>query len=339
MDGPAVEDADLADALGKLARRIIGGGSTVADLRRLSGGASKETWAFTIDAGDRGVPLILRRSPPGRPQSETQIPVELEARLMQLAGDAGVPSPPVLHVLQPDDGVGHGFVMRRVEGETLGGRIVRDAAFAAVRPRLARQCGETLARIHALDPGAAPGLQARWAPEQVDRLAAAYHSERWPRPTFALALRWLSEHAPPPGAAPRLLHGDFRNGNLIIGPDGLRAVLDWEVAHLGDPMQDLAWICVNSWRFGAVDLPVGGFGTREDLFAGYEAAGGGRVDPARVHYWEVFGTLRWGWICSSATARFRAGLDRSVERPMIARRTSETEIDLLNLLAPMDEER
>jgi aminoglycoside phosphotransferase (APT) family kinase protein len=337
MGAAVVEHVDFAEALGKLAPRIMPGGSGIANLRRLSGGASKETWSFTVEVGERSAPLILRRSPPGQPLHPIVVPLETEAHLMRLAGTCGVPSPPVLYVLQPDEGIGQGFIMNRVEGETLGGRIVRDAAFAQVRPTLARQCGETLARIHALDPGSAAPLKERWARQQIDALMAGYQSERWPRPVFALAFRWLYERAPPPLPTPRLLHGDFRNGNLIIGPDGLRAVLDWEGAHLGDPMQDLGWISVNSWRFGAIDLPVGGFGTREDLFAGYEAARGGSVDPARVHFWEVFGTLRWGLICSRATEQFRSGLDRSVERPMIARRTSETEIDLLNLLAPMEQ--
>ena len=101
------------------------------------------------------------------------------------------------------------------------------------------------------------------------------------------------------------MHGDFRHGNLIIGPDGIRAVLDWELAHIGDPMEDLGWICVNSWRFGEIDKPVGGFGTREELFAGYEAAGR-RVDPDRVKFWEVMGTLRWGVMCCGMMQRFRS---------------------------------
>ena len=130
-----------------------------------------------------------------------------------------------------------------------------------------------------------------------------------------------------------LVHGDFRHGNLIIGPDGVRAVLDWELAHLGDPMEDLGWICVNSWRFGEIDKPVGGFGSREDLFAGYEAAGR-RVDPERVMFWEVMGTLRWGVMCCGMMQRFRTGPEHSMERAMIGRRSSETEIDLLRLLAP-----
>jgi len=129
------------------------------------------------------------------------------------------------------------------------------------------------------------------------------------------------------------VHGDFRHGNFIIDPDGVRAVLDWELAHIGDPMEDLGWICVNSWRFGEIDKPVGGLGSREELFAGYEAAGR-RVDPARVMFWEVVGTLRWGVICCSMMQRFRSGPEHSLERAMIGRRSSETEIDLLRLLAP-----
>jgi aminoglycoside phosphotransferase (APT) family kinase protein len=150
---------------------------------------------------------------------------------------------------------------------------------------------------------------------------------------FELALRWLRDRDPGPSQEVTLVHGDFRHGNLIIGPDGVRAVLDWELAHLGDPMEDLGWVCVNSWRFGQIDKPVGGFGTREELFAGYEAAGR-RVDPHRVMFWEVMGTLRWGLMCCGMMQRFRRSPAHSLERAMIGRRSSETEIDLLRLLAP-----
>ncbi len=144
------------------------------------------------------------------------------------------------------------------------------------------------------------------AAKEIADLDREYRSFNWPRPVFELALRWLRERDPGPSDEVTLVHGDFRHGNLIIGPDGLRAVLDWELAHLGDPMEDLGWVCVNSWRFGEIDKPVGGFGSREELFAGYEAAGR-RVDPDRVMFWEVMGTLRWGVMCCGMMQRFRIG--------------------------------
>jgi aminoglycoside phosphotransferase (APT) family kinase protein len=235
-------------------------------------------------------------------------------------------------VLVEDDGLGQGFVMAFVEGETLGGRIARGEALGAVRPRLARQCGEILARIHTIDPDEFPALRRASPAELVAGYLATYEASAWPRPVFDLAFRWLAANAPPPPPNPRLVHGDFRNGNLMIGPDGVRAVLDWEIAHVADPMEDLGWICTVPWRFGVIERPVGGFGEREDLWAGYEAAGGTPVDRAHAHWWEVYGSMRWGVMCCSMAAAFR-GPDPSVERAVIARRTSENEIDLMRLLA------
>jgi aminoglycoside phosphotransferase (APT) family kinase protein len=244
-----------------------------------------------------------------------------------------VPSPKVLHVLQPQDELGAGFIMERVEGETIPRKILRDQKFAKARPRLARQLGGVLAAIHAIAQPEWPELRGMTAATEIAQLEQEYRGFDWPRPVFELALRWLRDNDPGPSKQVTLVHGDFRHGNLIIGPDGVRAVLDWELAHTGDPMEDLGWICVNSWRFGEIDKPVGGFGTREELFAGYEAAGG-RVDASRVNFWEVMGTLRWGVMCCGMMQRFRIGPEHSIERAMIGRRSSETEIDLLRLLAP-----
>jgi aminoglycoside phosphotransferase (APT) family kinase protein len=219
--------------------------------------------------------------------------------------------------------------MAFVEGEALGQRIVRGDKFAAIRPRLARQCGEILARIHALPRP--PALPQQQAAEIVAALERQHRLEGWARPVFELAFRWLRENLPTSAEA-AVVHGDFRTGNLLIGEDGVRAVLDWELAHAGDPMEDLGWICVNSWRFGAIDNPVGGFGSREDLYAGYEDAGGGSVDRKRARFWEVLGTLRWGVICTMSGVALRAGAATGIERHVIARRASETELDLLNLL-------
>jgi len=320
--------------LGRCVAAWCAGATGVVDAVRLSGGASQETWSFDIVHPDGNIGAILRRAPQGYGAAPARAAgLNAEATLMQLAYDAGVPSPRVLHVLQPADELGTGFVMARVEGETIPRKILRDAEFAAARPKLARQLGGVLAGIHGLDMTKLPELRGMTAAKEIAELERDYRSFEWPRPVFELALRWLREHDPGPPPETTLVHGDFRHGNLIIGPDGLRAVLDWELAHLGDPMEDLGWVCTNSWRFGEIDKPVGGFGSREELFAGYAAAGR-RVDPDRVKFWEVMGSLRWGVMCGGMMQRFRSGPDHSMERAMIGRRSSETEIDLLRLLAP-----
>jgi aminoglycoside phosphotransferase (APT) family kinase protein len=310
------------------------GATGVTAAERLSGGASQETWRFDIVHPDGNVGAILRRAPKGYGAAPSRAAgLDAEAALMRLSFEAGVPSPRVLHVLTAEDDLGSGFIMRRVEGETIARKILREDKFADIRPKLARQLGVVLAGIHSLPHSQLPGLRHMTAAKELDEFERDYRSLNWPKPVFELALRWLRDHDPGPPAEATLVHGDFRNGNLIIGPDGVRAVLDWELAHLGDPMEDLGWVCVNSWRFGEIDKPVGGFGRREELFGGYEAAGR-RVDAARVIFWEVMGTLRWGLMCGGMMQRFRLGPDHSMERAMIGRRASETEIDLMRLLAP-----
>jgi len=320
--------------LGRCVASWYPGATGVKAAEKLSGGASQETWSFDIVHPGGDIGAILRRSPQGYGASPSRAAgLDAEAVLMQLAYDAGLPSPKVMHVLRPGDGLGTGFIMARIAGETIARKILRDEQFAEARPLLARQLGTVAAGIHRLDAAKLPELRQMSATKEIADLEREYRSFDWPRPVFELALRWLRERDPGPPVEMTLVHGDFRHGNLIIGPDGLRAVLDWELAHLGDPMEDLGWVCVNSWRFGEIDRPVGGFGSREELFAGYEAAGR-RVDPARVMFWEVMGTLRWGVMCCGMMQRFRLGPDHSMERAMIGRRSSETEIDLLRLLAP-----
>jgi aminoglycoside phosphotransferase (APT) family kinase protein len=323
---------DFAHALSALVARL--GLGALADLRRLSGGASQETWAFAAGKAS----YVLRRAPGPAPSgSGLAVGLETEAALMRLAGTAGVPSPEVIHVLTDADGVGRGFIQNFVTGETLGGRIVKDPAYAEARTFLARQCGEVLARIHAIAPAAAPELPHRTPAEMLDNLYDGYLAEAWPRPVMELAFRWLKKRLPATPFAPKLVHGDFRNGNLIIGADGVRAVLDWEIAYVGDPMADLGWLNTNCWRFGMIDKPVGGFGLRADLFAGYESVSGEKVDPERVRFWEMMGSLRWGVMCTYSSVAFRAaGGQTPVDRPMIARRASENEMDLVDIMMGRD---
>jgi aminoglycoside phosphotransferase (APT) family kinase protein len=304
----------------------------ISGLKRLSGGATQEIWRFDLDTTEGYRPLILRRSRGGSHRSGMGVGLDVEAQLIAAARACGVSAPEVLHVLTPEDGLGSGFIMEFVAGETLGARIVKQPSLAGARATLAHSCGQILARIHAIDISQFPTLARQTPADLIEQWRAAYGRDIVRRPVFDLAFHELSASCPPPPRNARLVHGDFRNGNLMIGPEGVRAVLDWELAHIGDPMEDLGWLCVNSWRFGRIEKPVGGFGEYADLYAGYEAAGGPPVNRAMARWWEMFGTLRWGVMCTGSLAAFRS-VDASVERAMIARRTSETEIDLLRLMA------
>ena len=325
----------LAAGLGAVLSKQLEGISGIEGLRRLSGGASQEIWAFDAVGERAPLPLILRRAH-GEFQATAdnshaaKVTIQEEARLLRLAKDAGVPAPGVPYVLSDQDELGRGYIMDRLEGETIARKILRDDAFAEIRPKLARQCGEILAKIHAIPTDGLGNVPVSSLTDQITQYRATYDRGDYPHPVFELAFRTFSERTPEP-VEPRLIHGDFRHGNLMIGPDGVRGVLDWELAHLGDPMEDLSWICVNTWRYGNIEFPVGGFGLREDLFEGYEAAGG-TVDRERVRFWETFGSLKWGIMCMSMYSMFDTGVDRSVERATIGRRCSETELDLMYLL-------
>jgi aminoglycoside phosphotransferase (APT) family kinase protein len=296
---------------------LVPGAADVRGVERLTGGASRETWSF--DALIDGVwqPLVLRSGRSGRGS------LTVEALAFEAAASEGVPEPRI--VARGDSFL----VMERVEGETIARRILRDERFAAVRPRLAEQCGEILARIHSIQTDAIPHLDAR---DPLAETAAMIHAFREPSPALELGLAWLERNRPDPEREV-VLHGDFRLGNLIIGEDGIRAVLDWELVHRGDPCQDLGYLCVRAWRFGGA-CPVGGFGTYEDLFRGYERVSGREVDPARVRWWEVFGTVWWGGACMQQASRHLSGSERSVELAAIGRRVWEQEYDVLLALAP-----
>jgi aminoglycoside phosphotransferase (APT) family kinase protein len=326
--GWVVASSDLLQAgLHALAPRLDPLAVGIEGLRRLSGGAMQEIWAFDMVTGAGREKLIMRRAPGGVAPPGAGIGLPEEARIMRAAAEAGVPVPAIRHVLSANDGMGAGFIMDFIAGETLGGRIAKNPPAG-----LARQCGATLARIHALGAAQVPGVPIVNAAALLAEWHAAYRATAWPRPIFDAALSFLSAHCPAPVARPVLVHGDFRNGNLVVGEDGVRAVLDWELAHGGDGLEDLGWLCVPSWRFGQRGKAVGGFGDVDDLIGGYEDAGGDAVDRAALPWWQMFGTWRWGVMCAGMVAQFR-GSDPSVERAVICRRASETEIDLLQMLA------
>lgn len=269
----------------------------IENLARMSAGASQEIWSFDVPNNKDMPALVLRRSHGGIAKlSSADLSLADEARLLEVSARNNVPVPRIAKVFDSAAGtagsVGDGYVMERIEGETIPRKILRDDAWAHARTVLARQCGKAAANIHKIDTSQLKGLSHLPPATQVENYFTIYDEFGDPHPVFELAFKWLSDNMPK-DTPEAFVHGDFRHGNIVVGPQGLVSVLDWELAHLGDPMADLAWISVNSWRFGEVHNPVGGFGSREDLFAGYEEAGG-TVDPDRVHFWEVFGTLKWG---------------------------------------------
>ncbi len=317
----APDEEELARALAPWA----GPGARIEGLTRMSGGASRETWSFDAVAADgTRTELVLRRDPPGRPGDDGV--VERETRAITMAADAG----PVPEVLFSSEGPGlgtAGLVMRRVPGETVARRILRDEQYARARGVLTGQLGRFAARLHGLEPpDGFPGA------DPLTALRELYEGFGQPSQVFELALAELAAN-PPPAREPVLVHGDFRLGNLIVGPEGLRAVLDWELTHLGNPVEDLGWLCVKAWRFGA-DAPVAGLGSREELLAAYRAAGGADITLDELRWWEIFGTLRWGVICLRQAWAHLSGLHRSVELAAVGRRVCEQEWDLLLLLDP-----
>ena len=301
---------DLAAALASVL-----GAQHVGEVIRLTGGASRDTFEFTAD----GRALILQRQRTGDVRD-----MGIEAMVLRAARAGGVPVAELVASSTDLSALGSAYmVLSSVEGETIARKILRDDQFRHARVVLPAQLGAALAQLHSVST---VGLDTLPTTDQVRQYREVLDQSAQPHPAFELAFKWLEAHRPAP-RPPVLVHGDFRLGNLMVAADGLRAVLDWELAHLGDPMEDLGWLCVKAWRFGS-PLPVAGVGDYEALFGAYEAAGGGPVDPEVVRWWQVLGTLKWGIMCIIQANAHVAGFSRSHELAAIGRRVCENEHDL-----------
>jgi aminoglycoside phosphotransferase (APT) family kinase protein len=315
----------------------LGDDVSIAELRRLPGGASRETWLLAVvHPGGREERLVLRRDPPGHVVESSRAG---EYALLEAAHEAGVPVPRMRWV--EDDATVLGapfFVMEWVAGETIGRKLLRDERFATAREVLPGQLATALAAVHGIDPSrpahsflARPDEAGSPALTEVARYRDVLRGiAPDPHPTLELAVRWLERRAPSPGTT-AIVHGDFRIGNVIVGEDGLRAVIDWELSHVGDPLEDLGWLCVRSWRFGNDDRPAGGLCDRERFVSAYEAARGTAVDRDAVHWWEVFGNFKWAVVCIMQAQTFLGGAG-NVELAALGRRTAEMELELLELM-------
>ena len=315
----------LQDRLTLVLERVLGAGVAVDNLRALTGGASRSTWAFDAVTDGERRSLILRTGPP----DDVHAGMELEARVQAAAAAAGAPVPPILIADNSPAALGNPFLIcDEIKGETIVRRIERQLDEPG-RERLLGQCARALAAIHRADAGdpdlAHEDQLAQWR-ERLDAMGDT-------TATFEWAFRWLAAHRPQ--VSPKVLvHGDFRMGNLIVDGSDLAAVLDWELVHVGEAYEDLAWFCIRAWRFGApASRGAGGLGTIESFLRAYEEASGTALDRTAVHWWLVLATLRWGVICRFQAERHLGGQVRSVELATIGRRVCETEWDLLDLLS------
>ena len=306
--------------LHEVLEKALGPDGPPTDLQRLSAGASNAIWSFQYGSPARS--YIVRIAAPGT----NRVPITTEAAGMEAARAVGVPVPVIVAAAEDTGPFGRPYmIMEHVRGETLARHILRDEQFEIARRNFATQCGTILARLRGAEHQHLVGLENE---DQLQRWTDIFRLADVPVPTFEWALRYLQKNRPPPGD-PTLVHGDFRLGNLIIGPERIEAVLDWELLHLGDPLEDLGWVCARPWRFRG-PKPVGGMGEYDDLVSAYERESGTSVDREELRWWEVFATWRWGIICVLQAARHLTGSERSVELATIGRRVAETELDLLD---------
>lgn len=315
-------------------RRALGAGN-VSGLMQLSGGASMESWQFSF-ADHR---YILRRLPglvmqDDLPEGVATVPLRDQAVLMQHVLSQSVLVPQVIAILEQQDDMGDGFIMACVEGEALPQRLLADPCYADAMANLSEHCARELARIHATPIANLPVTLLAQTPRDVlEEQAQFYRAYGAPHPVYSLAFAWLSEHCPV-ASNQVLLHGDFRLGNFLVDHHGLTSVLDWELAHIGDPLQDIAFLCTPSWRFGRYQQEAGGFTSLESWLADYERAAGVEVNKVDLSWWLIFNTLWWGVTCMRMAGSYKDGSVVTMERAVIGRRISEVAIDLLLLLEP-----
>jgi len=297
----------------------------VTGVMRLTGGATMESWRFEAD----GELYVLRRAPSLEFMTERPFGHDTEAAIIRAAHACGVIAPEVIAEMTPEDGLGSGFVMRALPG-TPDPRAI----LAMENPgQILSQAARNLARIHTIKPEAIPSdvPQLEYA-DGIAGFRAQFKEAGGDRPIIALGLKWLADNLPEP-VDPVLNHGDFRLGNILAEDSQLTGVLDWELAHFGDPHEDLAFGCMAVWRFARYDRPALGLGSLEDYFSAYEAESGAKINRARFRFWSIYRTVWWALGCLRMAKTWRSGEDRMLERVVISRRTSEQELDLLMLLA------
>jgi len=323
-------DKNEFETLLKIFCETILGTGVLQHHKRLSSGASVENHYFEYN--DK--PYILRCSSNGDDvfsNDSGAISVDDQAMIMNIAVKHKVKAPYIVAMLEKHHGLGVGYLMDHITGETLPHKIFKkydDEFLSNVSQQLAQQ----LAAIHATSTEIIADQLSYLSPhEMVQELRESYAGLNANIVIFEWAFAWLENHMLKSCDAV-LLHGDYRMGNIMIDDNGLAAILDWELCHLGDPVQDMAYLCAPSWRFGQYHNMVAGIDTIDNFLQHYEDAGGIKINRERFQFWLIYSTLWWGMVCIGMAEAWRSGDDRSLEKIVIGTRVSEVELDLLLLL-------
>jgi aminoglycoside phosphotransferase (APT) family kinase protein len=326
-------DETWTEELGEHLTDLLEAPVEVESTTLLAGGASKEAWTVDVKTPEGELELLVRRAAGGTIYSET-LSLKQEYQVLQAAYESGVKAPKPYGYLEDLAGR-EAFVMERLEGESIGRRVVRKQEFAATREALPQQLAEELTKIHAIPTERLPSLPGAQtepaAPHVLETLERELDLLEEPHPAIELGLSWLHEHLPQSHGIV-LNHGDFRVGNFVVDEEGLVGVLDWEFAHLGDPADDLAWPLVRAWRFGEDHLRFGGISEAEPYLERYNDLTGREISTEDLFYWEVLGNVRWAIGSLNQAKRHLSGQERSVELAILGRLAAEVEYEILFLL-------
>ena len=299
----------------------------IKNLVPLTGGASADINRIIFEDNKE---FIVRRSVV-KDKAVMAIPKNMEAKIQKIVKEYGAPVPEIIMEFSEGAEIGEGYVMQSVGGETIPRKILRDDSYKNIRNKLPYEIGKSLAQIHKTKLEKLQDLEKITLSESLEKLFIIYESFDQPQPVFDLAFKWL-ENQKILDYEEVLVHGDYRFGNFIISEKKLESIIDWELAHIGNPMEDLGWLCVRSWRFGNVNKRAAGLGDVDELIAGYEANSKIKIDKSQLDIWQLYGSLKWGIICMVQTFAHLSGAVKSLEKAAIGRRVSETEFDLMNMI-------
>ena len=299
----------------------------IKNLVPLTGGASADINRIIFEDNKE---FIVRRSVV-KDKAVMAIPKNMEAKIQKIVKEYGAPVPEIIMEFSEGAEIGEGYVMQSVGGETIPRKILRDDSYKNIRNKLPYEIGKSLAQIHKTRLEKLQDLEKITFSESLEKLFIIYESFDQPQPVFDLAFKWL-ENQKILDYEEVLVHGDYRFGNFIISEKKLESIIDWELAHIGNPMEDLGWLCVRSWRFGNVNKRAAGLGDVDELIAGYEANSKIKIDKSQLDMWQLYGSLKWGIICMVQTFAHLGGAVKSLEKAAIGRRVSETEFDLMNMI-------